>query len=363
MAAMPPQRSQPSQPLPVDRPALTVVPGPQLARPLPDDRPVRWGILASGKIAHAFATGLALLPDAQIAAVAARRLESARAFADGHGIGTAYGSYRALVEDPDVDVVYVASPHALHHEHARMALEAGKPVLCEKAFTLSAAQAEDLVALARERGLFLMEAMWMRCHPLVRRLQQLLGSGELGTVRQVRADLGFRVDAPPTDRLLDPELGGGALLDMGIYPLTFAHLFLGAPDRVAAAATLAPSGVDLDIALALAYESGAVASLTASMTAPTPRAASIATDLGRFDIPGPFHHPSSATWVSGEHTETVSEPVIGGGLAHEAVEVMRCLRHGETESPLVPLDETVQLMRLMDAVRHDIGVRYPAELV
>lgn len=348
--------------LPRDLGPLDVAPGPRLAEPLPADRPVRWGILATGRIARSFATALALVPDTEIVAVGARRLEAAEAFAAEFGAGTAYGDYRALVEDPDVDVVYVATPHALHHAHALMALEAGKPVLCEKAITLTAAQAEQLVAVAREKRLFLMEAMWMRCNPMIRRLQQVLATGALGAVSQVRADLGFRVVAPPTDRLLDPVLGGGALLDMGVYPLTFAHLFLGEPTRVAAAATLSAAGVDLNLALALSYDSGAVAALTASMTSPSPRTASIATEVGRFDLPDSFHHPTTVTWTSGEHTETLHEPLIGGGLAHEAIEVIRCLRSGETESPLVPLDESVALMRLMDGIRRDIGVRYPGEL-
>ncbi len=266
---------------------------------------MRWGILAAGKIAAGFASNLALLPDAQIAAVGARRQESADAFAAEHGAARAYAGYEELVADPDVDVVYVASPHALHREHALLALEAGKPVLCEKALTLTGDDAADLVAAARERGLFLMEAMWMRCNPLVRRLQQLLATGELGPVTQVRADLGFRVDRPATDRLLDPALGGGALLDMGIYPVTFAHLFLGAPDRVAAVAGLSPAGVDLNLALSLGYASGAVAALTSSMIGPTPRTASITTDRGRFDLPDGFHHPTTATWTSEEHVETV----------------------------------------------------------
>jgi predicted dehydrogenase len=334
-----------------------------VAEPLPADRPVRFGILATGKIARGFTAALEHVPDAVPVAVGARRLQSAREFAARFGIGAAYGSYAELVADPDVDVVYVASPHALHHEHVLLALEAGKPVLCEKAFTLTERQAVELVDAARERGLFLMEAMWMRCHPLVRRLQQLLATGALGTVRQVRADLGFRVDAPPTDRLLDPALGGGALLDMGIYPLTFSRLFLGEPETVTAAATLAPSGIDLDIAMALTHPTGGVAALTASMTAQTPRSASIATDLGRFDIPEPFHHPGSATWVSGEHTETISEEVLGTGLAHEAIEVVRCLRAGEIESPLVPHAETLSVMRLMDRIRADLGVRYDVDAI
>lgn len=357
--------SQPSQPslrdLLADLPPPAVEPGPAVARPLPDDRPVRFGILAAGKIAGGFVAALDLVPDAEAVAVGARRLESAQQFAARFGIGTAYGGYTDLVADPDVDVVYVASPHALHHEHVLLALEAGKPVLCEKAFTLTARQAAELVGEAQARNLFLMEAMWTRCHPLVRRLQQLLGTGELGTVRQVRADLGFRVDAAPTDRLLDPALGGGALLDMGVYPLTFSRLFLGEPDRVVAAATLSATGIDLDVVLGLTHPGGGVSALTASMTAATPRSASIATELGRFDVPAPFHHPSSATWVSEAGTETLTEPVLGTGLAHEAMEVVRCLRNGEVQSPLVPHAETLAAMRLLDRIRADLGVRYAVD--
>ena len=348
--------------LPDDLPTLDVTPGPVRAEPLPADRPVRWGVLATGKIAGAVVPDLVGLDDCEVVAVAARRQESADAFAARHGIPTAYGDYRSLVEDPDVDVVYVATPHALHREHVELAFEAGKPVLCEKALTLTAGDAERLVALARERNLFLMEAMWMRCNPVVRRLQQLLGSGVLGEVRQVRADIGFVVDKPPTDRLLDPTLGGGALLDMGIYPLTFAHLFLGEPSAIAATAALSDARVDLNLALSLGYPNGAVAALSASMTAWAAKTASIATDLGRIDVPAPFHNPTSVTWTPmaggpGEPEEIRSE-LPGGGYTHEAREVVRCLRSGETESPLVPLDETVALMRLMDRIRDQIGVRY-----
>ncbi len=292
--------------------------------------------MATGKIARGFAQDLALLPDAEIAAVGARSLESAREFAATYGARTAHGDYASLVNDPDVDVVYVATPHALHKEHVLLAFEAGKPVLCEKALTLRADDAAELVAVARERGLFLMEAMWMRCIPLVRRLQQVLATGAFGQVTQVRADLGFPVDRPPTDRLLDPALGGGALLDMGVYPLTLAQLFLGEPAQVAAAGTLSGQGVDLDVALALAYDGGGVSSLSASMTALSPRTASISTQIGRFDLPTSFHHPTTAIWTSADATETLHEPLIGSGLAHEAIEVIRCLRSGEVESPLVP---------------------------
>jgi predicted dehydrogenase len=356
--------------LPDDLPPLEVTPGPARAEPLPADRPVRWGILATGTIADTFVRDLALAEECEVAAVGSRRQESADAFASRHGIPAAYGDYRRLVEDPRVDVVYVATPHALHREHVVLALEAGKAVLCEKAFTMTAAEAEHVIGIARDRGLFLMEAMWTRCNPVVRRLQQLVGSGVLGEVRQVRADLGFVVDRPATDRLVDVSLGAGALLDTGVYPLTFTSLFLGEPSRVAAVATLSPSGYDLDVAVGLGYDSGAVASVTATITAWSPRSASIATSRGRIDVPGPFHHPHSATWTAMDSeagtgvpapAEEIREQVRGKGYVDEVLEVVRCLRAGETESPLVPLDDTLALMRQMDAIRARIGVRYPAD--
>jgi len=207
----------------------------------------------------------------------------------------------------------------------------------------------------------------MRCNPLVRRLRGPFASGALGEDRQLRADLGFVVDKPPTDRLLDPALGGGALLDMGVYPLTFAGLFLGEPSRISAVASLSERGVDLNLAIGLGYDSGAIASLTSTMPAWSPRTASIATDRGRLDFPEAFHHPTRVTWTSlaGDPDldgppapEVITGQLIGTGLANEALELVRCLRNGETESPLVPLDDTVALMRQMDTIREQISVHY-----
>ncbi|MCW2758405.1 MAG: Gfo/Idh/MocA family oxidoreductase, partial [Nocardioidaceae bacterium] len=330
------------------------------------------GILATGNIAHKFADDLRLVPDATIAAVAARRQGSADAFAaeyaDDGRTPTAYGSYEALAADPDVDVVYVASPHSLHHEQVTMLLEAGKPVLCEKAITLNAAQTQDLVDLAAAKGLFLMEAMWMACHPLIVHVRERMAAGDFGTPHQLFANLGFRVEAAPTDRLLSPELGGGVLLDMGVYPLTLAQLFLGEPEQVRTVGTLADSGVDLDVAVAQHYPGGAVASLFCSMTSHLSRTATIGTDAGRLDFPPGFHHPRAVTWTpfDGRRAgtpETIEppSPVIGSGLGNEAVEVMRCLREGLTESPLVPHAQTLALMHQLDAIRAEIGVVYPGE--
>ncbi|MCW2791131.1 MAG: oxidoreductase domain protein, partial [Nocardioides sp.] len=337
----------------------------------------RWGIHATGKIAHSFARDLALVPGATLAAVGSRRPESARAFAEQHagpdGPPAAYGSYEELVADPGVDVVYVASPHALHLEHARLAFEAGKHVLCEKPLTLNAADAEAMVSLAHQHGRFLMEAMWTACHPVVRRLRADLAAGRFGTPHQLHAELGFRVAAGPEDRMLDPALGASALLDMGIYPLTFAHLMLGEAEELRGTAVLSASGIDLDVAMTGRYPGGAVATMSASMTSWSSRAAAIATDRGRIDVDD-FHHPTRAVFTpfaEGGSNDEVGlgepvlvqgdEPVLGEGYGNEAAEVGRCLRAGLRESPLVPHAQTLTLMRQLDEVRRQIGVRYAAD--
>ncbi len=325
--------------------------------------PIRWGVLAPGRIARPFAADLALVPDAELVATGSRSRDRAEAFAAEFG-GAAHGSYEDLVSDPAVDVVYVASPHALHVEHTRLALEAGKHVLCEKPMTLDAASTQSLFEEAAARGLFLMEAMWTACHPAIRKLRSVLASGQHGTARQVHADIGFLVQADPSDRLLDPALGAGALLDMGIYPLTFAHLVLGEPERLTAVAKLSPSGIDLDISIAGLYAGGATAALTASMSSLTPRTAWVSTELGHFDLPRSFHHPGRIRWTSYPNNEPESiwiepdEPVIGRGYGNEIAEVHRCLRAGQLSSDLVPPQQTISLMRQMDDLRAQIGVAY-----
>jgi predicted dehydrogenase len=322
----------------------------------------RWGILATGRIAHSFATNLREVPGAEITAVGSRSLAAAAAFAQEYG-ARAHASYEDLVADPEVDVVYVATPHAFHLENARLAFDAGKHVLCEKPLALNLAEAEAMVAAARAADRFLMEAMWMACHPVIRAIRSGLEEGRFGTPRQVHADLGFVVDQPPTDRLYDPDLGGGALLDMGVYPLTFAHLMLGPADSVVATATLSDQGIDLDVAVA-GRHGDAVSALTASMTSASPRSATVATTTGRIDLPEDFHAPRQATWTpAGGQPEPIAgvEPVIGTGLGNEAAHVQECLHAGRLESPLVPHDQTLALIRLMDDVRRQIGVSYASD--
>ncbi|MEU2656095.1 Gfo/Idh/MocA family oxidoreductase [Streptomyces sp. NPDC007325] len=324
---------------------------------------IRWGVLATGGIAERFATDLAELDGAEVVAVASRTEASARAFADRFGIARAYGGWDGLFADPEVDVVYVATPHHAHREAAGRALEAGKAVLCEKAFTLNAREAEELVALARDRGLFLMEAMWMYCNPLIRRLAELVRDGAVGEVRTVQADFGLAGPFGPDHRLRDPAVGGGALLDLGVYPVSFAHLLLGEPDTVQAHARISPEGVDLNTGMLLGWsDSGASALLSCSLEADTPLTAAVTGTEGRIEVPRGFFFPERFTLHrNGAEPEEFVNGDDPHSLRHEAAEVMRCLRAGETESPLVPLDGTLAVMRTLDAVRERVGVRYPRE--
>ncbi|MBF4161519.1 Gfo/Idh/MocA family protein [Nocardioides acrostichi] len=328
--------------------------------------PVRFGFLATGKIARKVAADLPLVPGAELVAAGARSLESARAFVTEHAPGArSHGSYADLVADEGVDVVYVATPHAFHLEHVRLALEAGKHVLCEKPVTLTAADAEEMVALAEQHDRFLMEAMWTATHPVVTEVAARLATGEFGTPRHLRAELGFVVPDVPDDRLLDPTLGASALLDMGIYPLTLAHLLLGEADELRATAHLSGRGVDLDVAIAGRYPGGATASLSASMTSWSDRSGALATDTGRLDLLGQCHHPDGAAFTPHDGGPVVEmrgvQPVIGAGYGNELAEVVRCVRAGLRESPLVPHAQTLALMRQMDDVRAQVGVRFAQE--
>ncbi|MWA10793.1 gfo/Idh/MocA family oxidoreductase [Streptomyces sp. BA2] len=326
---------------------------------------MRWGILATGGIAASFTANLLDMPDAEVVAVASRTDASAKAFAERFGIPRAYGEWGALAEDEDIDVVYVATPHASHRAAAGLCLDAGRAVLCEKAFTLNAREARELVTLARRRGLFLMEAMWMYCHPLIRRMKALVDDGAIGEVRTVQADFGLAGPFPPAHRLRDPAQGGGSLLDLGVYPVSFAQLLLGEPSGVSARATLSDEGVDLQTGMLLSYESGAHAVLHCSINAGTPVTASVTGSRGRIDVSNGFFFPDRFVLhrEGRDPEEFAASPEYGprDSLKHEAAEVMHRLRAGDTESPLVPLDGTLAVMRTLDAVRERIGVRYPGE--
>ena len=312
---------------------------------------MNWGILGTGGIAHTFAADLEHAGSGTVAAVGSRRQATADAFGERFDVPHRHDSYEALVEDPDVDVVYVATPHPMHHPDALLALRAGKPVLVEKPFAMNAVEAEDIVAEARERGLFAMEAMWARFLPHIRELRRLLGEGVLGEIVTVHADHAQWFAEDREHRLFAPALGGGALLDLGIYPVSFASMVLGQPDRVLALADPAFTGVDAQTSILLGYESGAHAVLNCTLRAKGPTRAAIVGTEGRIEIDGAFYQPTSFTLIPREgEPQRYFDPPAEGGLRHEADEVARCLAEGLLESPELPLDETVAIMRTMDAV-------------
>ncbi|MEH1015217.1 Gfo/Idh/MocA family oxidoreductase [Micromonospora sp. CPCC 206060] len=319
----------------------------------------RWGILATGNIAGRFVEDLRLLPDAEVVAVGSRTAESARLFADRHGIGRSYGSWSELADDDDLDVVYVATPHSAHHEATMTCLAAGRAVLVEKPITLDRAGAAELVETARSRDVFLMEAMWMRCNPLILRVRELIANGAVGTLTGVQADFGVAGPFPPEHRMRNRLLGGGALLDLGVYPVSLAHLLLGVPDHVAAWGKLGPEGVDENTGIVLGYDSGAVATLSCGMLGMTPVAAAITGTLGRIELPSPFFRPGHAVLHRlGAEPETIPGELVGNGYQDEAAEVQRCLAAGLRESPLVPHSATLEVMTLLDDIRERIGVSY-----
>jgi predicted dehydrogenase len=319
--------------------------------------PVRWGILGTGAIAAAFALDLAGAGSGRVVAVGSRSAGSAGRFADAFGIAGRHASYQALVDDPDVEVVYVATPHPMHHAHARLALEHGKAVLVEKPFTMDAPEAADLVATARARGLFLMEAMWTRFLPHIVEVRRLLAEGALGDVVTVIADHGQWFAEDRSSRLFAPELGGGALLDLGVYPVSFASMVLGTPDRVRAIADAAFTGVDAQTSVLLGHPGGAQAVLTCTLAAVGPTRAAVVGTEGRLEIDHPFYAPAGLTVVPRTGAPVRIDPAHEGlGLRYEADEVARCLRAGQVESPWMPLDESVSVMATMDEIRSQSAI-------
>ena len=326
------------------------------------DKAIRWGILGTGKIAQAMATALRDVPGAQLVAVASRSLDGATRFGAQFGIERCHGSYQALADDPGVDVVYIATPHTLHADNALMCLMAGKHVLCEKPFTMNAREAQTVIKLAHEKQLFLMEAMWSRFLPAVQEAQRLIASGAIGTVQQLQADIGFVASFPPEHRLLNPALGGGALLDIGIYPLSMAAFFLGPVTQVQTLAEMGPTGVDEQAVFSLLHEGGGSSSCACSMRALTPTELTITGTLGRIRLPGRFYKPDHLIVepMNGER-RVVAAPYIGNGYTHEAMEAMRCIRAGLLESPLMPHAETLALMTVLDTMRAQVGLVYDAD--
>jgi predicted dehydrogenase len=297
------------------------------------------------------------VPGATVVAVASRSAERAQDFAERFGIARAYGSYAEIIADDEVDVLYIATPHPQHHEVALAAIEAGKALLVEKSFTATVAGAEEVIAAARERGVFVMEAMWTRFQPAIVAARRLVDEGAIGEVRQLQADLGVDRPYEPTHRLFDPAQGGGAMLDLGVYPVSFAHYFLGEQDTIDVVGSLTPTGVDWEAGVLLGYPDGRSASILISLRNPTPGAARIFGTEGWIEVPPRFHHPKRIVLhPTGRDSETIEQPPLGTGYSHELIEVTQGVQAGRTESAVMPLDDTLAVQRTLNAACEQLGV-------
>ena len=343
---------------------------------------IKWGILGPGNIAKRFTSGLAALPDTAAAyAVGSRDIGRARAFADAYGFERAYGSYAELASDPDVDIIYVATPHPQHAEAAILCLNAKKAVICEKPFAATARQAAQMIECARANGVFLMEAMWTRFLPTICKTRELIAGGAIGKPLHVCADFGFRADVNPNGRLFDPNAAGGSLLDVGVYNISFASMILGAqPKRVQSHLAIGNTGVDESASIILSYGGGRSASLYSAIRVSTTHDAAIYGEEGYIKLPAYWHgdtvllKSSAAGWSEGEgggKGEGEGEgnggdreyklPLESTGFQYEAAEAMSCLEHGLLESPVMPLGETLAIMELLDGIRFENNLRYPFE--
>ncbi|MEE3232786.1 MAG: Gfo/Idh/MocA family oxidoreductase [Candidatus Latescibacterota bacterium] len=322
----------------------------------------RWGIIGTGSIAKSFARGLKDTPKAELIAVGSRNQENADKFGDMFSVPVKCPSYQELADFADIDAIYISTPHPFHKENTIMCLQAGKPVLCEKPFAINSQEAAIMVQTARDNGVFLMEAMWSRYLPVMQHVRKWLDDGTIGEVRWVSADFGFRANMNPQSRLFNRELGGGALLDVGIYVTSFASFVLGPrPNRIQTLANMGNTGVDEQNTLLLGYNNGAMAVLTSSLRTTTPHEARIVGTEGNISIQPPFYKAEKATLTIGDHVEEIELNINGNGYNYEAIEVGHCLNKGLLESSVMPLDETVAIMKILDEARAQWGFTYPTE--
>lgn len=322
---------------------------------------MNWGIIATGRISGSFAEGLKALPDATLLGVASRSQESADRFGDKFQVPRRYDSYEALVEDPDIEVIYIGTPHPMHYENALLCLNGGKHVVCEKPLAMNGRQVRTMIETARANNVFFMEAMWMWFFPAIRRARQLIEEGAIGTPHVLIADFGFAAKFDPTSRHFDPALGGGAVLDIGIYPLALALYLFGKPSTVTGKAVMGQTGVDEVMTATLEYADGKMANLTATLRAFTPCEAVIAGSKGNLRIHRQFWHPEKLTLDVEGTSQTIDMPIQGNGYNYEAEEAMECIRQGAVESPSMSWQASMDLMEMMDTLRGQWGLQYPME--
>lgn len=328
-------------------------------------KPIRWGILGCGRIARKFADDLTCVPDARLAAVGSRNGENSRAFARDYPAQKIHDSYESLAADPDVDAIYVATPHGLHHEHTLLCLQQRKAVLCEKAFALNSRQAQEMITVAQQQQVFLMEALWSKFLPHYQLLVEYLREGRLGALQNVLINFGFAPVAPVPQRMFDPALGGGSLLDIGIYNVFFALTALGKPDGITACMSPAPTGVDEQCAITFTYNSGAQAQLFCSFSSNLATEADFSGRNGRIRLTSRFYEPGTTFEYYPDRVDSrqiipfPKEP--GWGYQYEIRHVNECLRQGLTESPVMTHADTLLLMEILDAIRKKAGIVYAAD--
>ena len=320
-----------------------------------------WGILGPGGIARAFAKDLALIQGHTIGAVGSRTLSNAQSFAHDFG-GTAYGSYEELVNDASIDAIYVATPHPAHHDNVILALESGKPVLCEKPFAVNARQGQAMVDAAERNNVALMEAMWARFLPHYAKVREIIASGVLGPIQSIHADHGQRLADRNIPRLVQPDLAGGALLDLGIYPISFAHMILGNPDSITSSAVMTDKGVDAQTSMLFTYKNGAQSVLTTTMIAQTPCRAVVAGLNGWLEIDRTFYNPASMRVVLNDGSSTeYPNTYTGHGLREQAESFKQLVQSGKKQSDILSWQDTIDIMKTMDTVREQIALKYPFE--
>jgi predicted dehydrogenase len=322
----------------------------------------RWGILATGWIADLFVKDL-LLTGHAVTAVGSRSIETAKRFAKQFGIPAAHGSYEALAADPNVDVIYIATPHPHHVAAAKLALNAGKHILVEKPFTINAREAAEIVALAKAKNLVVLEAMWTRFLPHMRRIREIVAAGTIGEIRSLIADHTQKLPDDPKHRLNDLALGGGALLDLAIYPISFAWDMLGKPITVRASATFKATGADAQVATIFHYASGAIATTLSSSDSAGSNRASLVGTKGRIEIDHVWYSPTSfRVYDNGNAViETFDGSVEGRGMQFQADETERLIASGLTAGTILPPAQSVEIMETLDEVRKLIGLKYPSE--
>lgn len=326
---------------------------------------IRWGILACGKIAKKFAADLKLVEDGELIAVASRDVERAKQFAADFPAKYVFSSYEELVNCEEVDAIYVASPHSHHHEHTLLCLNHGKAVLCEKAFAINQHQAKEMIDLARTKKVFLMEALWTRFLPHYLKVRDMIAEGKLGELKGVLANFGFKPPEPVSPRLFEPALGGGSLLDIGIYPVFLAQSILGVPDSITAKMDPAHTGVDEQCSMVFHYKNGMTANLFSTLASNLETDADIFGTKGRIRLTNRFYEPSATIQyypdIITSRTIIPIEKEAGWGYQHEIRHVNECLQKGLTESPVWSLDDTFNLMQTLDRIRKEMGLIYKVD--